>query len=105
MRYNDEITFVTKGQEVYDPDLGEWLVVEEPSEIKTVANVTDLGTTRSVEIFGDIKQGAKVIRTTPLFELPVFWDWIEFDGRSWQLLTHRKPDKWQSLIVQEFIHE
>ena len=83
----------------YDPDLGE-RIDEKPKRTKTLANVTDLGTDRSVKVFGDIRQGAKVIRTMPLFSLPEF-DSIEFNGKTYKETTTREPAGRHSLIVQE----
>lgn len=99
MRYTDEITFVKKGSSYYDPDLGEH-VEQPPIRKATSANVTDIGTDRSVTIFGNIKQGAKVIRTMPLFDVPE-WDYIECEGKTYQLTTERTPDKQHTLIVEE----
>ncbi|MGM8139849.1 hypothetical protein [Enterococcus italicus] len=100
MRLINELTFVKTSTETrYDPELGEW-IESEPVKTVTTATITDLGTTRSVEIFGDIKQGAKVIRLMPLFILPDF-DWIEFGGKKWELVTDREPDKFRTLIVRE----
>lgn len=102
MRYNTEIFFVKEGAgSHYDPDLGEW-VDEEPTCTATSANVTDLGTNRSVALFGSIKQGAKVIRTQPLFLIPE-WDTVEIDGKSYQLTTARQPLNRNSLIVEEVV--
>lgn len=102
MRLINEITFVkTSAETRYDPDLGEWIEAE-PIKTVMVATVTDLGTTRSVEIFGDIEQGAKVIRTAPLVVLPEF-DYIEFDGKHWKLVTHRAPSMRNTLIVKEVV--
>ncbi|MDT2770495.1 hypothetical protein P7H46_06510 [Enterococcus pseudoavium] len=100
MRYTDEITFVKESSEShYDPDLGEW-VDGEAKRTGTVANVTDLGTERSVKVFGDVREGAKVIRTMPLFSLPEF-DHIEIDGKTFKETTARNPSGRHSLIVQE----
>ncbi len=100
MRYTDEITFVKDSRESkYDPDLGEW-VDGEAKRTETVANVTDLGTERSVKVFGDIREGAKVIRTMPLFSLPEF-DHIEIDGKTFKETTGRNPSGRHNLIVQE----
>lgn len=100
MRYTDEITFVKESSEShYDPDLGEW-VENEPNRKDALVNVTDLGTDRSVKVFGDIRQGAKVIRTMPLFSLPEF-DHIEIDGKTFKETTARNPSGRHSLIVQE----
>ncbi|MDM8212787.1 hypothetical protein QUW13_02715 [Enterococcus hirae] len=102
MRYLDEIVFIGAAEDDhYDPNLGEW-VEGEPTRTKALVNVTDLGTNRSVEIFGDIKQGAKVIRLQPLFVLPK-WDQIEYDGRTWELTTERVPAERHTLIVQEVV--
>lgn len=100
MRLTDELTFVkTSAETRYDPDLGEWIEAE-PIKTVTTATITDLGTTRSIEIFGDIKQGAKVVRLMPLFVLPDY-DWLEFGGKKWELVTDREPDKFHTLIVSE----
>lgn len=99
MRYLDKVVFVDESEEIYNPDFGEYIEAETKG-VETLANVTDLGTTRSVQIFGDIKQGAKVVRTMPLFDIPK-WKYIMFDGRKWQLVTSRLVTKSNSLIVQE----
>lgn len=102
MRYADEIIFVKRGEgSHYDPNLGEW-VEDEPTRTLTSANVTDLGTNRSVTIFGSIKEGAKVIRTQPLFAIPKF-DYLEFEDKTWEVITSRVPALRNSLIVQEVV--
>lgn len=102
MRYTDEITFVKESSEShYDPDLGEY-VEGEPFKTVTSANVTDLGTERSVKLFGDIRQGALVIRTMPLFALPEF-DHVEISGKTYKETTVRNPIGRNSLIVQEVV--
>ena len=100
MRYLDEVTFIkTSSDSHYDPDLGEW-VEKEPSRTVFSANITDIGTDRSVKIFGDIKQGAKVMRTMPLFVIPDY-DYISFDGKKWGLTTSRNPSERNTFILQE----
>lgn len=102
MRYDTSVTFIKDSTDShYDPDLGEW-VDGEAKRTGTVANVTDLGTERSVKVFGDVREGAKVIRTMPLFSLPEF-DHIEIDGKSYQLTTARQPLDRNSLIVEEVV--
>ncbi|EHG8746810.1 hypothetical protein J6E82_002026 [Enterococcus faecium] len=102
MRFTDEIIFVKRSSDSkYDPDLGEW-VEGKPERTRTEANVTDIGTDRSVTVFGSVKEGAKVIRTQPLFSIPEF-DYIEFEGKTWQITTARNPSFRNSLIVQEVI--
>lgn len=100
MRYVDEITFVKNSSDShYDPESGEW-ITGEPVRTTELVNVTDLGTERSVKLFGDIRQGAKVIRTMPLFILPKF-DSIEIEGKTYKDITLREPSGRNSLIVQE----
>lgn len=102
MRYDTEVLFIKNGEgSHYDPDFGEW-IDDEPTITATNANVTDLGTNRSVALFGSIKQGAVVIRTQPLFIIPK-WDDIEIDGKSYQLTTARRPLDRNSLIVEEVV--
>lgn len=102
MRYTDEITFVKDSKESkYDPDLGEW-VDGEAKRTGTVANVTDLGTERSVKVFGDVREGAKVIRTMPLFDVPE-WDQIEIDNNIYKLTTERIPSNRTSIVVEEVV--
>lgn len=102
MRYDTSITFIKDSTDShYDPDLGEW-IEDEPTVTVTDANVTDLGTNRSVALFGDIKQGAVVVRTQPLFLVPE-WDSIEINGKSYKQTTSRKPLERNSLIVEEVV--
>lgn len=100
MRFLDEVTFEKDGLgSHYDPNLGEWV---ETVPIRTTANVnvTDVGTDRSMAIFGDIRQGAKVIRTMPLFVVPEY-DRILYEGKTYKDVTTRTPALRNSIIVQE----
>ena len=48
MRYLDEVTFIKESPDShYDSDLGEW-VEKEPTRTVFSANITDIGTDRSV---------------------------------------------------------
>ncbi|MGM0220056.1 hypothetical protein [Enterococcus sp. AZ126] len=100
MRYDKSIIFIKESSEShYDPNLGEWIEAE-PKKAPAEVNITDLGTDRSITLFGSIKQGAKVIRTQPLFSVPE-WDHIEYDGKKYQLTTERTPSERHSIIVEE----
>lgn len=102
MRFTDEIISVKRSSDLkYDPDSSEWIEGEAERTL-TNANVTDMGMDRSVTVFGSVKEGAKVIRTQPLFSIPKF-DYIEFEGKTWQVTTARNPSFRNSLIVQEVI--
>lgn len=104
MRYDKSIVFVKESSEsYYDTEIGEWVEVDLESTPADV-NVTDLGTDRSITLFGSIKQGAKVIRTQPLFSVPK-WDHIEYGGKKYQLTTERTPSERHSLIVEEVIKD
>lgn len=102
MRFTDEIIFVKRSSDSkYDPDLGEW-IEGKLERTRTEANMTDIGTDRSVTIFGSVEEAAKVIRTQPLFSIPTF-DYIEIEGKTWQKTTARNPAYRNSLIVQEVV--
>lgn len=56
----DEVIFEKDGEgNRYDPELGEW-IEEAPITVTTNANVTDLGTDRSVAIFGIYDKGRRL---------------------------------------------
>lgn len=102
MRYLDDVSFVKESSDShYDPDLGEW-VEKEPTRTVFSANITDIGTNRSVTVFGDINQGAKVMRMMPLFTMPEY-DYIEFDNKKWTLTTYRNLGGRDTFILQEEI--
>lgn len=99
MKFIDDIVFVKKTDAYYDPEPGKW-VEGDPEKTETTANVTDLGTNRSVELFGELKKGAKVIRLQRLFNLPE-WDHVLIDDQKYILTTDRQPLNQHTLIVEE----
>lgn len=102
MRYLETVTFVKESPDTrYDTDRGEWME-SEPIKTTFSANVTDIGTERSIKLFGDIKQGAKVMRMMPLFDMPEY-DYIEFDNKKWKLTTYRNPSERNTFILQEVV--
>lgn len=101
MRYEQTIVFVKEGESYYDPDKHGYVEKPETRE-QASANVTDLGTNRSVQLFGDIKQGAKVIRLYPSFDVPDF-DYIEYMKKTWEVITSKQPLNRHDLIIQEVV--
>ncbi|MEY8538944.1 hypothetical protein AALM99_10975 [Lactococcus muris] len=102
MRYLETVIFVKESPDThYNPDSGEWME-SEPIKKTFSANVTDIGTERSIKLFGDIKQGAKVMRMMPLFDMPEY-DYIEFDNKKWKLTTYRNPSERNTFILQEVV--
>ena len=98
MRYDTEVTFVVEKDGYYNPDIGEHA---EPTKEETVryANVTDLGTERSQVLFGDVKQGVKVIRLLRPYQKR--WDYVLIREVKYQLVTSRKLRLKNTFILQE----
>ena len=76
MRYDMKINFFSNEEKKYNPRVHQYeggakLVNQE------MANVTDLGLTRQVEIFGAFKEGRKTIR-----------------------LINKPPEKWSFLMLE-----
>lgn len=82
----------------YDPNAGKNAEVV-INQTTLLVNMTDTGTTRASQIFGDLKNQTKVIR---LNELPGFnWSYVEVDGMKYVAVTSRTPLKSNTLIVSE----
>lgn len=108
MRYDTEVTFVIGKGGYYDPDKGEHV---EPTLDETFkfANVTDLGTDRSKALFGDIKQGAKVIRLlrpyTKEWDYVLIFDKLRNKAKKYEIITERNLRLKNTFIVQEVVHD
>lgn len=65
------------------------------------ANVTDVGTDRSVQVLSNLNANSRVVRTYE--EPPANWDYCLIDGHvtKYRLVTQRKPLKLFTLIVGE----
>lgn len=98
MRYDKKIIFVIETEGGYDPDLGEHI---EPTidKVEKMANITDLGTERSKVLFGDIKQGAKVVRLMRPYLKN--WDYAFIDDVKYKIVTSRKLRLKNTFILQE----
>lgn len=102
MRYTNGVTSVKKSSEShYDPNSGEQ--IEKGPFRRTInVSVTDVGTGRSITIFGSIEERAKVIRTQLLFVVPEF-DYTESEGGAWGVIISKVPALRNSLVTQEVI--
>lgn len=60
MRYNDRVEIITKKQEEYDPETGEYTSSEDKVLIVPV-HVMDLAIDKQVAVFGEYKRGSKVV--------------------------------------------
>ncbi|GKS80728.1 hypothetical protein LPAF129_04130 [Ligilactobacillus pabuli] len=100
MRFNNNVKFYSDEAEHYDPTSGEW-VGGEKLIAEVIANVTDLGTNRSVALYGDVNIQAYVIRT--INPIDYNWSYCTIDGGNTQYIanTKRVPLKNNTLIVGE----
>lgn len=98
MRYDTTIKFITETEGYYDFDLGEH-VEGRTTEDVVKANVTDLGTERSVTIFGDVKENAKVIRLLRHYDKP--FQSVFVGTTKYQVIKTLDLRQKQTLIVQE----
>lgn len=98
MRYDKKIIFVVENGGGYDPEIGEHV---EPIVHQTVkmANITDLGTERSKVLFGDIKQGAKVVRLMRPYLKN--WDHAFINDVKYKIVTSRELRLKNTFIIQE----
>lgn len=100
MRFDRLVTFHSTAERHYDPKKHGY--VGGDNELATLtANVTDVGTNKSVQLFGDYKHRALVVRT--IDEPPKQWNYLTIDGdsRKYVLNTSREPLKYFTLIVGE----
>lgn len=98
MRYDTVVTFHNEVDK-YDPDLGEHVVTDD--SFTRLANVTDVGTTRAVELFGDLDIGNQIIRLTS--SVTEKWSYLTFqnDAKHYVKVTTRRPLKGNTMIVGE----
>ena len=60
MRYNDRVEIITKKQEEYNPETGEY-TSDEGEKLTVPVYVMDLGIDKQVAVFGEYKRGSKVV--------------------------------------------
>ena len=94
------VKFYSSSDRRYNPHTSKY-EGEERLVNELVANVTDIGTDRSVQVLGNLNANSKVIRTYN--EPPAKWDYVQIDGHvtKYRLQTSRKPQKMYTLIVGE----
>ena len=99
MRFDHVIKFYDKSERRYDPKTHGYVGGEKLVSMLH-GNVTDVGTVKSVQLFGDYKQNSLVIR---LYAAPPKWSYLTIDGgkQKYVLQTMRKPLKLFTLIVGE----
>ena len=100
MIFDRYVTFHDKSGRKYDPKQHKY-VGSDSQIMRLRANVTDVSTDKSVQLFGDYKHRALVIRLTK--EPPQKWSYLTLDGdpKQYALNTMRKPLKYYTLIVGE----
>ena len=98
MRYDKRIYFVRKTQEEYDPIKGEW-VGGVTDEVPKFANVTDLGSERSIAIFGNVMEDALTVRLLNRYREP--FDTIRIDDVHYSVIKDLNLRRKQTLIVKE----
>lgn len=99
MRFNNNVKFYANNKH-YDPIVGDYVGGTE-LVADVIANVTDVGTNRSNELFGDADIRAQTIRLAH----PVGQSWnyclIDDDSTHYVQTTARNPLKAYTLIVGE----
>ena len=98
MRYDKRIYFIRKSQEEYDPIKGEW-VGGATYAVPKMANVTDLGSERSVAMFGNVMEDALTVRLLNRYREP--FDTVRIDGTHYSVIKDLKLRHKQTLIVKE----
>ena len=100
MRFNNNVKFYSEEAEHYDPTSGGYVGGTE-LVAEVIANVTDLGTNRSSQLFGDVNTQAKVIRMVR--PVGAVWSYclIDDDTTKYVQTTARDPLKAHTLIVGE----
>lgn len=100
MVFDSEVVFYNAEERKYNPKTHKY--EGGPKEVGRVyANVTDVGTNRSVQILGNLNANDKVIRTYD--EPPAKWDYCLINGHvtRYEITTRRDNLKLITLVVGE----
>lgn len=97
MRFDQQVIFVTEGEEVYDPATGDYYVFDSEERLLW-ANVSHLGIERRETIYGAAREDSLVMRFR--YRLPSF-DHIIYQGRKYGVDTENRFRNKTVLVVSE----
>jgi hypothetical protein len=97
MRYDTPIYFVKNVGKYYDAEAGEW-VQGTKSKVKKYVNIASMSAQRQQTVFGDVNSRRYILRFQRLYQNGAY-DFIEIDGKSYQVETERVPSGRSSLVV------
>ena len=97
MRFDTPVYFqkLIKGE--LDPETGDYLN-DDIEEIKRFASVTDSGTKTLQLVYGNLKEGSKVVRLQRRYEEP--FDTIRIGGKVYTVDFSRSPSR-HAFVVSE----
>ena len=100
MRFNHEVKFYNTGKRRYNPKTSQYEGGDEMVADR-MADITDVGTTRSVQLFGSIVQGVKELRLVE--PVDSVWAYLTIDDRptKYRMRATIAPLKNVSLLVGE----
>lgn len=100
MRFNQEVRFYSEGKRRYDPQASQY--EGGPELVADVMGVvTDVGTDRTVKLFGSIVQGVKAIRLIEPIDIKWSYLTIGDDSTKYRLRNVTEPLKNVSMLVGE----
>lgn len=98
MRYDTKVTFWSEGTDKYNP-----ITHKHEIKAKKVAseycNVTDLGTSKQVELLGALKEGSKTIRMVALPKFKYDYITVEKDSYKYRFRSSLNVLKGYAIIV------
>lgn len=98
MRFDTPVYFQTITAGAYDPATGDY-GPDAVDETKRWAAVTDAGTNTMHLVYGEIREGSKVIRLMGPHEQP--FDRIRIGDKYYKADTSRRPSRKHVFIVHE----
>lgn len=82
MRFSTGVYFVTEGEQLFDPETGDYRV-SESSKVKRRGNVTDTGNNRMNLLYGSVRRGAKTVRLRGIYRGD--FDYLEINGKKYEV--------------------